>query len=127
VASLTGSRSRRRRPDIAQAALEGVCYRFAAVLDALGEIGSVVVTGGALRANPGWVQVLADVLGRPLEVSASPEGSARGAALVALERLGVTISASPVSHVVEPRADRHEIHLHARAEQQRQMQIEEET
>jgi gluconokinase len=113
--------------DIAQAALEGVCYRFAAVLDALGEIGSVVVTGGALRANPGWVQVLADVLGRPLEVSASPEGSARGAALVALERLGVTISASPVSHVVEPRADRHEIHLHARAEQQRQMQIEEET
>ena len=113
--------------DIAQAALEGVCYRFAAVLDALGDVASVVVTGGALLANPGWVQVLADALGRPLEVSASPEGSARGAALVTLERLGVTISAAPVSHVVEPRADRYEIHLQARGEQQRQMRIEEET
>lgn len=112
--------------DIAQAALEGVCYRFAAVLDALGDVDSVVVTGGALLANPGWVQVLADVLGRPLEVSASPEGSARGAALVALERLGVTISSAALSHVVEPRADRHEIHLHARVEHQRQMRIEEE-
>ena len=74
--------------DIAQAALEGVCYRLAAVLDAIGGVESVVVTGGALLANPAWVQVLADVLGRPLEVSAVAEGSARGAALVALERLG---------------------------------------
>jgi gluconokinase len=113
--------------DIAQAALEGVCYRFAAVLDALGDVGSVVVTGGALLANPDWVQVLADVLGRPLEVSAAPEGSARGAALVTLERLGVTIPSAPGSHVVEPRTDRYEIHLLAREEQQKQMQIEEET
>jgi gluconokinase len=110
--------------DIAQAALEGVCYRFAAVLDALGESTSVVVTGGALLANPAWVQVLADVLGRPLEVSAAPEGSARGAALMALERHGVTIPSAPVSHVVEPRLDRHEIHVHARAEHEFQMRIE---
>jgi len=113
--------------DIAQAALEGVCYRFAAVLDALGEVGSAVVTGKAFLANPGWVQMLADVLGRPLEVSAAPEGSARGAALVTLERLGVTISSAPVSPVVWPRADRHEIHLQARAEQETWMRIEEET
>ncbi len=112
--------------DIAQAALEGVCYRFADVLDALGDVGSVVVTGGALLANAGWVQVLADVLGRPLEVSATPEGSARGAALVTLERLGVTIPSAPVSHVVDPRADRQAIHMLAREEQQRQMRIEEE-
>ena len=59
------------------------------MLDAIGGIESIVVTGGALLANPDWVQVLADVLGRPLEVSAVAEGSARGAALVALERLGL--------------------------------------
>ncbi|MEA2438429.1 MAG: gluconokinase [Thermoleophilaceae bacterium] len=112
--------------DIAQAALEGVCYRFAAVLDALGDVDSLVVTGGALLSNPGWVQVLADVLGRPLEVSASPEGSARGAALTALEQLGVIISSAPIAHVVEPRADRHEIHARARRVQETQMQIEEE-
>ena len=58
------------------------------MLDAIDGVESVVVTGGALLANPAWVQVLADVLGRPLEVSAVAEASARGAALVALERLG---------------------------------------
>jgi gluconokinase len=104
--------------DVAQAALEGVCYRLAAVLDAIGGLESVVVTGGALRANPAWVQVLADVLGRPLEVSAVAEASARGAAMAVLERLGASVPAAPVDHVVEPRGDRHEIHLRAAAEQQ---------
>ena len=103
--------------DLAQAALEGVCYRLAAVLDAIDGVESVVVTGGALLANPAWVQVLADVLGRPLEVSAVAEASARGAALVALERLGAPAPPAPIDHIVEPRADRHEIHLLAAAEQ----------
>ena len=106
--------------DVAQAALEGVCYRLAAVLDAIDGVESVVVTGGALLANPAWVQVLADVLGRPLEVSAVAEASARGAALAALERLGAPAPPAPIDHVVEPRADRHEIHL-AAAEEQRMM------
>lgn len=92
--------------DIAQAALEGVCYRLAAVLDAIGGLDSVVATGGALRANPAWLQVLADVLGRPVEVSGVPEGSARGAVLA---RLGIDAPA-PVAKIVEPRPDRHEIH-----------------
>jgi gluconokinase len=104
--------------DIAQAALEGVCYRLAAVIDAIGGVASVVATGGALLANPAWVQVLADVLGRPLEVSAVAEASARGAAMLALERLGAQVPPAPTDHVVEPRADRHEIHLLAAAEQQ---------
>ena len=106
------------RLDIAQAALEGVCYRLGAVVDAIGGVESVVVTGGALLANPAWVQVLADVLGRPLEVSAVAEASARGAAMVALERLGAPVPPAPIDHLVEPRADRHEIHSLAAAEQQ---------
>lgn len=92
--------------DIAQAALEGVCYRLAAVLEAIGGLDSVVATGGALLANPAWLQVLADVLGRPVEVSGVPEGSARGAVLA---RLGLDAPA-PVAEIVEPRPDRHEIH-----------------
>lgn len=108
--------------DIAQAALEGVCYRFAAVLEALGDVESVVVTGGALRANPGWVQVLADVLGRPLEVSAVAEASARGAAMMALARLGAPVPPAPIVRVVEPRPGREEIHAHARAEQERMIE-----
>ena len=110
--------------DIAQAALEGVCYQLADVLDALGGIESVVVTGGALLANSDWVQILADVLGRPLEVSAVREGSARGAAMMALERAGLPVPAAPVAHTVEPRTDRHEIHLAARAERRETMSKE---
>lgn len=105
--------------DLAQAALEGVCYRFAAVLDALGQVGSVVATGGALLANPDWVQVLADVLGYPIEVSAVAEGSARGAAVLALERLGLAVPDAPIERVVEPRLDRHAAHVAARAEHER--------
>jgi gluconokinase len=104
--------------DIAQAALEAVCYRLADVLDAIGGLESVVATGGGLLANPDWLQVLADVVGRPIEVSGVAEGSARGAAVVALERLGVPAPAPPIERIVEARPDRHEIHSHVRREQE---------
>jgi gluconokinase len=112
--------------DIAQAALEGVAYRLVAVLDAIGGLESVVATGGGLLANPQWLQVLADALGRPIEVSGEPEGSARGAAIVVLERLGLPVPPAPVDRIVEPRADRHEIHLVAMKEQERLMRTQEE-
>jgi gluconokinase len=112
--------------DIAQAAIEGVCYRLADVYDAIGGIESVVATGGALFADRAWVQILADVLGRPVEVSAVPEGSARGAAIVVLGRLGVEVPPAPVESVVEPRLERHEIHLAARKEHLLTMQFDEE-
>jgi len=100
--------------DIAQAALEGVCYQLADVLDAIGGVTSVVATGAGLLANPGWLQVLADVLGQPVEVSGVAEGSARGAALIALERVGLPVPEAPIARVVEPRLDRYERYLHVR-------------
>jgi gluconokinase len=100
--------------DVAQAALEAVCYRRADVLEAIGGLDAVVATGGALLASPGWLQILVDVLGRPVEVSGVPEGSARGAATVALERLGLPVPPAPVARVVTPRADRQEIHRRVR-------------
>ncbi len=110
--------------DIAQAALEGVCYLLADVLDATGGIESVVATGAALLANDAWQQVLADVLGRPVEVSGEPEGSARGAAVIALERLGLPVPDAPIARIVEPRAGRHEIHLRSREVQRNTMQVQ---
>ena len=77
--------------------------------------------------NHVWLQILADVLGRPIEVSGEPEGSARGAAVVALERLGVAVPPAPVARVVEPRLERFEIHLAAREEQRRLMRLQEAT
>jgi gluconokinase len=109
--------------DLAQAALESVCYRFAAVLDALGQVESVVATGGALLANPDWIQVLADVLGYPVEVSGVAEGSARGAAVLALERLGLPVPEAPIERAVEPRLERHATHAAARAEHERVLAV----
>jgi gluconokinase len=78
--------------EILQAALEGVAYRFREVADRLGPVRELVATGGALLANPSWVQILADVLERPVLLSEVSEASARGAAVVTLERLGHTAS-----------------------------------
>ena len=47
-----------------------------------------------------------DVLERPLTVSGIDEASARGAAVVALERLGGVPEPAPLGRVVEPRAER---------------------
>jgi gluconokinase len=113
--------------EIAQAALEGVAYRLADVLDALGGIESVVATGHALLVDDAWLQILADVLGRPVEVSGEAEGSARGAAVVALERAGVRVPPAPVARIVEPRLERSENHLAAREEQRRLMRTQEAT
>jgi len=110
--------------DIAQAAFENVCYRLADVLDAIGGIETFVATGRALLANQGWLQILADVLGRPVEVSGVAEGSARGAAMIALERLGLPVPPAPVAGVVEPRPPRHEIHRIVREEQRKTIRFQ---
>jgi gluconokinase len=111
--------------DLAQAALEGVCYRLAAVVDAIGGVESVVATGGALRANPAWVQILADVLGRPVEIPGVDEASARGAAMMAFERLGMAVPAAPIAGRYEPRPGRHERHREAMELQEQTMRWEE--
>jgi gluconokinase len=49
----------------------------------------VVASGGALLHSPAWLQIVTDVLGRPVAVSGVDEASGRGAALLALEALGV--------------------------------------
>jgi len=48
----------------------------------------VVGSGGALLHSPAWLQIVTDVLGRPVAVSGVDETSGRGAALLALEALG---------------------------------------
>ena len=103
--------------DVAHAALEGVAYRFADILELMPDVREIVATGGALRAAPSWTQVLADVLARPIALSAVDEASARGAAVAALERLGVAAQQPTIAEVYEPRPERVEIYAAARARQ----------
>ena len=92
--------------DLRQAALEGVAFRFAEVAELMPEVEEIVATGGALLNDADWLQIMADALGRPVTVSGVAEGSLRGAAVVALERLGETPSPASLGRIVEPRPDR---------------------
>jgi gluconokinase len=78
--------------EIYQAALESVALRFREIygilLDHLPAPAEVIASGGALLNSPGWTQMIADALGRPVVACTEPEASARGAALWALERIG---------------------------------------
>ena len=73
--------------------------------------------GAALLKNPDWIQIVADVLGRPVQVSGVSEASARGAAVLALERLGLAADPAPVAEEVRPRDDRTRIYGSARRRQ----------
>ena len=104
--------------DIRQAAYEGVACRFAEVADLMPEVQEIVATGGGV-ADDDWVQILADVLERPLTRSGVPEASLRGAAVAVLERLGEPVAPAPPGEVVEPRQDRFEAYRAARERQRR--------
>lgn len=79
--------------DIAQAAIEGVALDVAEVDRRLDEVlpgGRLLIGGGAaLAGSPGFAQALSDATGKRLLVADNPEASARGAAVLALEHLGV--------------------------------------
>jgi gluconokinase len=105
--------------DIRQAALEGVAFRFAAIADRLPELEEVVATGGALLADPEWIQLVADALARPVIESAVEEASLRGAAVAILERLGYEAARAPLGNVFHPRESRAEAYRSARERQQR--------
>jgi gluconokinase len=105
--------------DLRQAAYEGVAFRFAAIAELLPEVREVVATGGGLLHNRDWIQIMADALARPIHVSGVAEASLRGAAVLALERLGHEAAEAPLAGLVEPRADRADAYRAAREEQQR--------
>lgn len=105
--------------DLRQAAYEGVAFRFAAIADLLPDVIEVVATGGGLLRDRDWIQIMADALARPVHVSGVPEASLRGAAVLALERLGHEVAEAPIDGVVEPRADRADAYRAAREAQQK--------
>jgi gluconokinase len=62
---------------------------------------------------------MADALARPITMSGVKEASLRGAAVLALERLGESPWPAPVGRVVEPRRDRARAFRAARERQRR--------
>jgi gluconokinase len=113
--------------EILRAGLEAVAYRFAVIEQRIcGRPGCdhrLVASGGALLSSPAWMQIFADVLGRPVVASAEPEATSRGTALLALRALGAlpSIDAAPAADgdVYEPDDVRHAVYQAAVARQSR--------
>ena len=95
-ATVAGIHVRTTPEDLLRAAIEALAYQLAAVYDELNnalerdEIAPTLVgSGGALLSSSILQSVIADTLNTPLHPSLAHEASARGAALLALEALGI--------------------------------------
>ena len=109
---------------IVRAFMEAVAYRLALVYERLAPLASpdhrIIASGGAVTRSALWAGIVADALGVPMARAADIEASARGAALLALERLGVRVDSRPlVADTFQPDPERHALYRAARERQQR--------
>lgn len=124
--AIVGLRLHTRPVDLLQASMEAVAYRFSLIFERLVQtverIDSLVATGGGLLNNRAWMQIVCDTLGRPIQTSLEPEASSRGAALVALQSLGVWADLRDVpsafGETCMPRPDHYAAHMEARKKHQ---------
>ncbi len=91
-AAVVGLTAAHGREHVARALLEGVAHALAAVAALLVAEGHPVAAfradGGFLESRV-WPQIVADVVGVPLELTTERDGPVRGAALLAMEALGL--------------------------------------
>ena len=77
--------------EILRASMEAIACRLALIVKSLNSFApnaQVIASGNALQSSPVWLQIITDVLGREITLSAAREASTRGAALLALEAMG---------------------------------------
>jgi xylulokinase len=98
-----GLTAKHNRADLIRAIVEGVCYSqkdCLAIIEELGaEARSVRASGGGAK-SPFWRQTLADILQKTVVTLASQEGSAYGAALLAMAGTGAYSSVPEVCGAV---------------------------
>lgn len=129
--AITGLRLDTTAPEIARAFLEAMTYRLGFMHRIIAahypEADEIVVSGSALLRNPTWMQMLADVLGRPLVVSEEAEATSRGAALVGLAQLGALPSWShapaALGRSIAPDMEAHAAYQEAMARQARMYDV----
>ncbi len=127
-ATISGLSLSTRPVDIVRAAQEAVAYRFGLIYVGLREMlpppNKVVASGGALLNSPGWVSMLADVLGVPVTASGEQEASSKGTAMLTLRSLGLISDFGDVpvllGETYSPDAVRHEVYTLA-IERQRKL------
>jgi xylulokinase len=115
-----GLTAKHTRADLIRALIEGVSYSQKDGLDLIAAMGvhaaSVRASGGGARSRV-WRQILADVFGTPVATLASQEGSALGAAILAMVATGEYSSVPEAcgaivrdQEIVEPRREEAKIY-----------------
>ena len=78
---------------------------------------TIVGSGAGLVHSPTWTQIVTDVFGEPITMCATAEATSRGAALLALQAMGVVPDLDrapvPLGRRFEPDAAHTEIYRHA--------------
>ena len=110
--------------EVLQALMEAVAYRFGLIwreLEAASPgVERLVASGGGAVQSPVWLQMLADVLGHPVSLSAESEATSRGVAVLVLEALGrgAAIPPAETARTFHPDAARHARYAAAMERQQ---------
>ncbi len=107
--AIAGLTSATTPDDIARAGLEAVaieCARINRRLDDATRVPAHLIgSGAALLSSPAWMQMMADASGRPIAAGKPKEASCRGAAVFAIEALGLGHAADlGTGRVFKPRA-----------------------
>lgn len=76
------------RADLVTAVCESVAYAARHCIEAAGLDGRLLVAGGGANSRV-WCQMIADVLQQPLHIARRPEVGARGAAMTAMDVVGL--------------------------------------
>jgi sugar (pentulose or hexulose) kinase len=89
--------------DIARASATAVFYRLAKILELLETVTArprhIIVSGGIARSKAS-LQLLADSLGRDVDLAADQEASLRGAAIYGFNQLGMTLPTRPSRTII---------------------------
>lgn len=125
-ATITGMTLHTRPEDLLRATLEATSYCFESIYKRLEtvypDIHRIVASGGGLLESPAWMQMMADVIGRPVTASSALEASSRGAALLAGEAMGALSDLADAPFAIgatyEPDARCHARYKEAMARQQ---------
>ncbi len=78
-----------------RAILEGICFEINSIVLAVEETvcpARYVIASGGFTKSDGWVQLMADILGKTIEIDSKGDASALGAAMMGFKSLGVTYS-----------------------------------
>jgi gluconokinase len=111
-----------QRADFARAVVEGIAlnlFQIASAFHDLGVPAQAVYANGGFTQSDIWVQILADVFGLPTHIRGHEEGSAFGAALLAMKAIGVIDNfremetATPIIRTFSPSEENHHIYMNA--------------